>query len=84
MVVGLDALDLDPHFEAFIETLVAEGQYVDVRDVVSAALRLLQAQETRLGALRRALIEGEKSGPATRFDFDAFIAVARAEDEANS
>jgi antitoxin ParD1/3/4 len=31
-------------------------------------------QNARLAALRAALIEGEKSGPSTPFDFDDFIA----------
>jgi antitoxin ParD1/3/4 len=30
-------------------------------------------QQARLDALRSALIEGEKSGPSTHFDFDEFI-----------
>ena len=30
-------------------------------------------QEAKLAALRAALDEGEASGPATPFDFDAFI-----------
>lgn len=84
MAAGCVALHLDDNYEAFIESLVAEGHYADADEVINAALRLLQIQETRLGALRRALVEGEKSGAATRFDFDAFIAVARAEDEARS
>ncbi|MGA4507023.1 type II toxin-antitoxin system ParD family antitoxin [Propionibacteriaceae bacterium G1746] len=31
-------------------------------------------QETQLAALRQALADGEASGPAVPFDFDAFIA----------
>jgi antitoxin ParD1/3/4 len=35
---------------------------------------VLEEQKARLAALRAALIEGEKSGPSTPFDFDDFIA----------
>lgn len=41
------------------------------------ALRLLEERETRMGALRAALIEGERSGASTPFDFEAFIARKR-------
>lgn len=33
----------------------------------------MQEQEAKLETLRAALIEGEKSGPSTAFDFDEFI-----------
>ncbi len=33
----------------------------------------LEDHEPKVEALREALIEGEQSGPATPFDFDAFV-----------
>lgn len=68
------------HFASFIEAQVAAGRYGSVSDVVRAGLRLLEEQETKLEALRTALIEGETSGASTPFDFGAFI--ARKRDEA--
>jgi antitoxin ParD1/3/4 len=41
--------------------------------VVRAAPRLLEDRETRLDALRQALVRGEDSGEATAFDFEAFV-----------
>jgi antitoxin ParD1/3/4 len=41
-------------------------------------LRLLEEQETKLAALRAALVEGEQSGVSTAFDFEAFIVNKRA------
>lgn len=35
--------------------------------------------DAKLAALRAALIEGEESGPAEDFDFDAFIAEMNAQ-----
>lgn len=67
------SFSLGDHFTAFIEGQVARGRYGSASDVVRAALRLLEEQETRLAALRAALIEGEESGPSTPFDFDSFI-----------
>jgi antitoxin ParD1/3/4 len=68
------SFSLGDHFAAFIETQVQQGRYGNASDVVRAGLRLLEEQETKLAALRAALIDGETSGPATSFDFDAFIA----------
>ena len=70
-------LDLGDHFVSFIEAQIAQGRYDSASDVVHAALRLLEEQETKLAALRAALIEGETSGQSTQFDFEAFIARKR-------
>ncbi len=64
---------LGDHFVSFIDTQVAEGRYSSASDVVRAGLRLLEAEEAKLNALRAALIAGEESGPSTEFDFDAFL-----------
>ena len=72
-------LNLGEHFLSFIEAQIAQGRYGSATDVVQAALRLLEEREIKLAALRAALIEGETSGQATPFDFEAFIARKRGE-----
>jgi antitoxin ParD1/3/4 len=72
------SFSIGPHFQGFIQGQVAQGRYGSASDVVRAALRLLEENETRLAAaLQAALIEGERSGASTPFDFDAFIARKR-------
>ena len=71
------SFSLGEHFTNFVEEQVNEGRYSNASDVMRAALRLLEERETRIAALRSALIEGEESGASTPFDFEAFIARKR-------
>jgi antitoxin ParD1/3/4 len=72
------SFSLGEHFNKFIESQITEGRYGTASDVVRASLRLLEEREAHLAALREALDEGERSGYATPFDFDRFIAQMRA------
>ena len=72
------SFSLDDHYSAFIDDEVASGRYRSASDVVRTALRLLEDRETRLRALRHALVEGEASGESAPFDFDEFVARKRA------
>lgn len=70
----LSPIDLGQHFQAFIDEQIAQGRYASASEVVGAALRLLEERETKLNALRAALIEGEESGLIEDFDSEAFLA----------
>lgn len=67
------SVSLGEHFTSFINERVQSGRYNSASDVVRAGLRLLEEHETKVESLRNALIQGEQSGQATPFDFDAFI-----------
>lgn len=71
------SISLDDHFAGFLSREVETGRYRSASEVVRAGLRLLEDQETRMAALRAALITGEVSGEPEDFDFEAFIALKR-------
>ena len=71
------SFSLGEHFSEFIQSQVESGRYETASDVVRAGLRLLEEREAELAELRAALDEGERSGYATPFDFDEFIAEMR-------
>ncbi|MER2510695.1 MAG: type II toxin-antitoxin system ParD family antitoxin [Amaricoccus sp.] len=72
------SITLGTHFLGFVDGQVTSGRFASASEVVRAGLRLLEEHEQRLAALRAALAEGEASGPAEPFDFDAFIAAKHA------
>lgn len=75
------SISLGEHFVTFIEAEVKKGRYGSASEVVRAGLRLLEENAIQIETLRAALIEGEESGPAEEFDFDAFLESMHAEAE---
>ena len=68
---------LGDHFDAFVSSQVAAGRYQNAADVLRSGLRLLEERETRLQALRHALLEGEQSGIAGPLDMEQIKRQAR-------
>ena len=55
------SISIGEHFESFIQNEVLTGRYSSASEVVRTALRLLEAEERKIKALRIALEEGESS-----------------------
>lgn len=71
------SITLGDHFEAFIATQIESGRYGNASEIIRAGLRLLEEYEGKVESLRRALIEGEKSGDAGTLDFEKIMREAR-------
>ena len=70
---GTTSFALGDHFREFARRKVREGRYGSTSEVVRAGLRLLEAEEEKLEALRRAIEDGIASGPAAPFDLEEFL-----------
>jgi antitoxin ParD1/3/4 len=62
------SISLGNHFESFIEHTIKDGRFNNASEVIRAGLRLLEEEENRVIALRKALNDGLKSGRALNFD----------------
>jgi antitoxin ParD1/3/4 len=63
---------------------VASGAYGSVSEVIRAGVRLLAERETKVEALRQALIEGENSGSAGPWDLQDFLRKQRAKHDSQA
>ena len=62
------SISLGNHFESFIESSISKGRFSNASEVVRAGLRLLEEEEEKVVALRKAIQEGIDSGIAKDFD----------------
>ncbi|UOB18350.1 type II toxin-antitoxin system ParD family antitoxin [Abyssalbus ytuae] len=62
------SISLGNYFEQFVQSRISEGRYKNVSEVVRAGLRILEEEESRVLALKKAIQEGIESGIAHDFD----------------
>ncbi|MFM2387108.1 MAG: hypothetical protein RL660_1865 [Bacteroidota bacterium] len=62
------SISLGDYFDQFVSSQVAIGRYKNVSEVVRAGLRLLEDEESKTIALRKAIQDGIESGIAHDFD----------------
>ena len=74
-------VSLGDHWNTLIESLLKSGRYASVSEIMRDSLRLLEEKEanSKLQALRNALIEGEESGDAGELSMESIKLEAKKE-----
>ena len=62
------SISLGNHFDQFVQARVSEGRFKNVSEVIRAGLRLLEEDENKVIALKKAIQDGIDSGIAHNFD----------------
>ena len=62
------SVSLGNYFENFVDSRVSEGRFKNASEVIRAGLRLLEEEESKIIALKKAISEGIESGTVADFD----------------
>jgi antitoxin ParD1/3/4 len=62
------SVSLGNYFENFVDNKVSEGRFKNASEVIRAGLRLLEEEENKIIALKKAINEGIESGIAENFN----------------
>lgn len=62
------SVSLGEHFEGFVESSITNGRFKNASEVIRAGLRLLEEEEIKSAALKKAIKEGIASGIAIDFN----------------
>ncbi|MCB9255573.1 MAG: type II toxin-antitoxin system ParD family antitoxin [Chitinophagales bacterium] len=62
------SISLGNYFDQFVQSSIREGRYKNVSEVIRAGLRLLEEEESKVIALKKAIQEGVDSEIAHDFE----------------
>lgn len=79
MAVVRKTITVTDQQDQWIAAQVTAGSFTNDSELIRDLIQREQERSANLEVLRNALIEGERSGPAEAFDFDAFVARKRAQ-----
>ncbi|MET4084142.1 antitoxin ParD1/3/4 [Pedobacter sp. UYP30] len=63
------SISLGNYFDQFVQSSISEGRFKNVSEVIRAGLRLLEEEESKVIALKRAIQEGLDSPRVENFNF---------------
>ncbi len=77
------SISLGKYFSNFVQSRILAGRYKNVSEVIRAGLRLLEEEENKVIALRKAIQEGEESGIAHDFNSETHLEELKAKTHLN-
>jgi antitoxin ParD1/3/4 len=77
------SISLGSYFDQFVSSQISVGRYKNVSEVIRAGLRLLEDEDSKVIALRKAIQEGIDSGIAHNFNPDKHLQELKAKRKAN-
>jgi len=77
------SISLGNHFESFVESSVSKGRFQNASEVIRAGLRLLEEEESKVIALKKAIQEGIDSGWVEDFNPKKHLALLKAKRKTN-
>jgi antitoxin ParD1/3/4 len=77
------SISLGNYFDQFVSSQISVGRYKNVSEVIRAGLRLLEDEDSKVIALRKAIQEGIDSGIAHNFNPDKHLQELKAKRKVN-
>lgn len=77
------SVSLGNYFDEFVSNQISIGRYKNVSEVIRAGLRLLEDEESKTLALKKAIQEGVDSGIAHDFNPDKHLQELKARKKNN-
>jgi antitoxin ParD1/3/4 len=77
------SISLGDHFEEFVDYLISTGRFKNASEVIRAGLRLLEEEESKIVALKKAIDEGIKSGITKNFNAKKHLETLKANKKSN-
>lgn len=62
------SVSLGDYFENFVDGRISEGRFKNASEVIRAGLRMLEEEENKIMALKKAINDGIESGIAENFN----------------